>query len=114
MSTSVRASSQGSLVVRMTEADLILREILREFGVKPAQEAKALAQVRASVVGPFANPKLAQIPLYVRFQRARRGDLVAPCAAPDVPLYDLDGKETSLLAQASPDRPLLVVAGSWS
>lgn len=100
----------------MSEADLIQREVLREFGVSSLQEADALYQLRASVVGPYSDPDLAAIPLYVRFQRARRGDLVAPCAAPDVKLYDVGANKasTTLLSQAKPGRPLFVVSGSWS
>ena len=99
----------------MSEAGIIQREVLREFGVKPAQEADALHQLRASVAGPHADPELKAIPLYVRYQRARRGNLVAPCKAPDAALYGLDGVEaTTLLAQAKPGRPLFVVSGSWS
>ncbi|KAI9032477.1 hypothetical protein DFJ74DRAFT_764160 [Hyaloraphidium curvatum] len=95
----------------MTEADLIQREVLRSLGVRPANEARALAQFRAAVAGPDADPELAKIPVYVRFQRARRGTLHPPCSAPDVALYTLEGTATTLLAQQRPGIPLVVLAG---
>jgi len=70
----------------------------------------ALFQLR-----PATNtfPELRSIPLYVRFNRARDGDLKSGDEAPDVALVTLDNKETSLLSlNQSLDVPLVVCAGS--
>jgi hypothetical protein len=91
--------------------------------VAPAREAAALRALRAAT---HTFPALASIPLYVRHQRARAGELAPGDAPPEVPLLTLDGAPTTLLTHAaalrappagSPLRaplPLILLAGSVS
>ena len=51
---------------------------------------------------------------WVRFNRARVGDLREGDAAPDIRLWHLDGAATSLLADRDLSKPLVVVSGSLS
>jgi hypothetical protein len=107
----------------MEVTDALQRRLLREAGVPPLSEAAALRALRAAT---HTYPALASIPLYVRHQRARAGELAPGPAAPDVPLLTLAGERTSLLAAAQQLRappagsaargplPLLLCAGSVS
>ena len=97
----------------MEETEAMQRRLLRGRGVPPVMEAQAL---RALWAAPYTFPKLAAIPLYHRFQRARPGSLSVGDAAPDVALLSLDGGATSLVAalrQLAP-LPVLLCAGSVS
>lgn len=61
-----------------------------------------------------------EIAFWVKYNRARRGDLKVGDVAPDVPLYRaVDGESTSLLAmpltgESSAAKRMVVVAGSYS
>jgi len=77
----------------LEETDALQRRLLRARGVSALDEAAALRAVRAA---SYTFPELASIPLYRRFQRARRGTLAPGDAAPDVPLLSLDGATSTL------------------
>ena len=63
----------------------------------------------------YAAQRHPEICHWVRFNRARVGDLRAGDAAPDVRLWRLDdGAATSLLADRDEAKPLIVVSGSLS
>lgn len=87
----------------------VQREVLREAGQEPTEEAlHALRQAAAR------HPEEA---IYVKFNRAARGSLAAGDLAPDCPLYS-NGEATSVVEQArmsaSHGKALVLAAGSYS
>ena len=111
----------------MTEA--LQRRLLREeAGVSPERTAAALFALRAAAQLFPGDAELRAIPLYVRNNRAARGDLRQGDAVPDVPLHTL--RSGAALAQAAlrgtaagavslrtacaGPLPTLLVAGSWT
>ncbi len=54
------------------------------------------------------------ISLYVRHNRAREGDLRVGDRAIDVQLLNMNGEFVSLLSHSYPNRPLLIIAGSYT
>jgi hypothetical protein len=87
------------------------RRVARESLAPGSSEAAVDARVAALRGAALRHPEVAH---WVRHNRARRGDLRAGDAAPDVALWRLDGAKTSLLADRDDSRPLVVVAGSIS
>ncbi|GMI49277.1 hypothetical protein TrCOL_g9636 [Triparma columacea] len=86
-------------------AENIQATTLLEFGIHPTPDALHELRLAAGRIGTS---------FYIRFNRARLGDLSPSTIAPDVPLAHLDGSSTTLLAHARPSRPLVVLAGSFS
>ena len=54
-----------------------------------------------------------EIPLYVKYNRARDGNLKEGDIAPNVPTFTLDGKPRQLLDGAEA-KPVVIVGGSYS
>lgn len=88
-----------------------------------AQVEDVLLQLRRAQWDYPDDTDIKNIPLYVKYNRARRGELKAGDRAPDVPLVRFEltkDKEvnllpTSLLAQSTAeDRPMMVCAGSYT
>ena len=52
--------------------------------------------------------------LYVRHNRAQKGDLKIGDRAIDVQLLNLNNQFVSLLSHSHPNRPLLIIAGSYT
>ena len=96
-------------------ASELQKQVMMEFNVTPSE--RALRAYRCA-----ANRH--EISLYVKYNRARQGDLAVGSEAPNVPLVSIDGQEdhtgqakvetTLLLANQKADRPLIVIAGSIS
>ena len=87
-------------------ASEVQRKVLREFGVSD----RALHAYRCA-----ANKH--GISLYVKNNRARKGNLVVGSDVPDVSVVSvgIDGEDTkSILQFQKPGRPLVIVAGSLS
>eukprot|EP00698_Gefionella_okellyi_P019658 TRINITY_DN6058_c0_g1_i1.p1 TRINITY_DN6058_c0_g1~~TRINITY_DN6058_c0_g1_i1.p1 ORF type:complete len:225 (-),score=40.22 TRINITY_DN6058_c0_g1_i1:541-1215(-) len=87
------------------------RQLVRDFGFGAVEDAVVDMLRRASVLYPH-DSDFRTIPLYVRHNRARQGDLVRGSPVPDVPLAHEDGSLTSLHKLQLPGRPLVVLAGS--
>lgn len=87
------------------------RQVVREFGASEHEEGAALAALREGALRCESFT-----PLYVKYQRARRGDLAVGDAAVDCELLKLDGRATTLLSEANDGegRPTCVLAGSYS
>ena len=89
------------------------RRVARHFGAdNPEEELQAMramrrAAVSGAVAGGFA-------PLYVRFQRARKGSLQVGDRAPDCSLLYPDGTGTSLHEQIAGPGKTCILAGSYS
>jgi hypothetical protein len=85
--------------------------LLREFSVAPGPIN--LTRLRRATVD---FPALADIPMYVRFNRAERGSLRAGDAAPDCSLVAVEGGGETLLSAlvGGENRPLVICGASWS
>ncbi|CAF1450240.1 unnamed protein product, partial [Rotaria sordida] len=52
--------------------------------------------------------------LYVRHNRAKQGNLNIGDPAIDIQLLSMNGQFVSLLSHSHPNRPLLIIAGSYT
>mmetsp|Transcript_47123 Transcript_47123/g.52685 ORF Transcript_47123/g.52685 Transcript_47123/m.52685 type:complete len:122 (-) Transcript_47123:505-870(-) len=89
-------------------ATMVQKEVLTEFNIEPTEKALLAYRNAANNHG---------ISLYVKYNRARKGDLRVGMAAPDVSLVSIDSglaERTTLLSYQRSDRPLIIVAGSIS
>ena len=92
-------------------ATAVQRCVARESLPAGASEGDVDARVTAMRYAAQRHPECCH---WVRFNRARVGDLREGDAAPDVSLSRLDGVATSLLADRDLSKPLIVVSGSLS
>ena len=92
-------------------ATAVQRRVARESLPAGASEGDVDARVTAMRYAAQRHPEWCH---WVRFNRARVGDLREGDTAPDVKLSRLDGVATSLLADRDLSRPLVVVSGSLS
>ena len=92
-------------------ATAVQRRVARESLPAGASEGDVDARVAAMRYAAQRHPESCH---WVRFNRARVGDLREGDAAPDVKLWHLDGAATSLLADRDLSKPLVVVSGSLS
>lgn len=89
--------------------DALQRRVVREFGATSENEGEALAALRRA-----AREDHDFTPLYVRYQRARQGDLHAGSEVVECPLLKLDGTPTTLLSETATTSTSCVLAGSYS
>ena len=92
-------------------ATAVQRRVARESLPAGASEGEVDARVAAMRYAAQRHPEICH---WVRFNRARVGDLRAGDVAPDVKLWHLGGAATSLLADRDLSKPLIVVSGSLS
>ena len=92
-------------------ATAVQRRVARESLPAGTSEGDVDARVTAMRYAAQRHPECCH---WVRFNRARVGDLREGDAAPDVRLWRLDGVATSLLAGRDLSKPLVVVSGSLS
>jgi hypothetical protein len=92
-------------------ATAVQRRVAHESLPAGASEGDVDARVTAMRYAAQRHPEICH---WVRFNRARVGDLREGDAAPDIQLWHLDGAATSLLAGRDLSKPLIVVSGSLS
>ena len=92
-------------------ATAVQRRVARESLPAGASEGDVDARVTAMRYAAQRHPEICH---WVRFNRARVGDLRAGDVAPDVKLWHLGGAATSLLADRDLSKSLVVVSGSLS
>lgn len=100
------AERSGSTTDWIEVASEVQKEVLREFNV--SEDALHAYRCAANKHG---------VSLYVKYNRARKGDLEIGSQAPDVPVVsvDSDGSTRSLsILELQVKRPLVVIAGSIS
>lgn len=85
-------------------------QVVREFGW-PDDTVQALRRARQHFPD---DPFFAEVPIYVRFNRARNGPLSPGSVVPNVLVHRWDGVPQSLLALGGLTAPLVIVAGSFS
>jgi hypothetical protein len=89
--------------------DELQRQIIREFQLDDDMEEALLCLRCATTI----YPDLKCIPLYVRYNRARDGDLKIGDVTPDVPVIKLNGEESHLFDDLKP-LPTVLIGGSYS
>jgi hypothetical protein len=89
--------------------DELQRQIIREFNLDDEMDDALLCLRCATQI----YPDLKGIPLYVRYNRARDGDLQVGDIAPDVPVVQLDGQENNLFDGLKASSTVLI-SGSYS
>ncbi len=68
-----------------------------------------------SVHQSYSNDdELHNLSLYVRHNRAQQGNLKIGDRATDIQLLNMNGEFVPLLSHCHPNRPLLIIAGSYT
>jgi len=89
--------------------DELQRQIIREFNLDEEMEDALLCLRCATQI----YPDLKDIPLYVKYNRARDGDLQIGDIVPDVPIVQLNGQENQLFDGLKSSSTVLI-SGSYS
>jgi hypothetical protein len=89
--------------------DELQRQIIREFNLDDEMDDALLCLRCATQM----YPDLKTIPLYIKYNRARDGDLQIGDTIPDVPVIQLDGKESQLF-DGLKSSPTILISGSYS
>lgn len=90
--------------------DELQRQVIREFNLDEEMDDALLCLRGATQI----YPDLKNIPLYVRYNRARDGDLNIGDTAPNVPVVQLDGQESQLFDGSETSSPTVLISGSYS
>jgi len=96
---------------------LLQRRVVREFGLSDSDEAISFGiSLLQSAVSLFPDDtEIKEIPLYVKYNRAKHCDFKVGDVVPDVLLFDIvSNQEVSMFSQVLSDRPLVVIAGSFT
>jgi hypothetical protein len=102
-------AEKTSLTSWLDVTDELQRQIIRECHLDEEMEDALLCLRCATQIYPDLN----DIPLYVRYNRARDGDLQLGDIAPNVPVVQLDGQETQLFDGLKSSSTVLI-SGSYS
>lgn len=100
-----KTSSSSWLAV----TDQLQRQVIQEFNLDEDMEDALLCLRCATQI----YPDLQTIPLYVKYNRARDGDLQVGDIAPDVTVVQLDGQESQLFDGLKSSSTVLI-SGSYS
>lgn len=96
----------------MRVAEQVQKQVAQEFGMS---EEKGLEALRTAAWRFSGDKELLSIPVYIKYNRNRRGDLKEGDKAPDVTLQTLEGASVSLLSMTPANhKPLIVFAGSYT
>lgn len=105
--------AETSYLTDWMEVTIELQEqVVREFGIKNLQ--KGLYWLRTACRQYPDEPAFREIPIYVKYQRARQGHLTPGDECPNPPLYRLTGERCALLDHVQEGRPLCIFAGSYT
>ena len=102
-------AEQKSSLSWLDVTDQLQREVIREFQLDDEMEDALLCLRCATQI----YPDLKDIPLYVRYNRARSGDLQIGDSTPNVPVVQLDGQESQLFDGLKSSSTVLI-SGSYS
>jgi hypothetical protein len=116
LSLSPSLSSSSPSLISADSNSLVIRKALKAEDIRGGRTRfeRGLTQLR---LGGKEHPDtIGQVSIYWKHNRANQGILKESDPAPDVPLHNLDGSETSLheLARKAYPKPLIVVGGSYS
>jgi len=96
----------------MEVTEELQRRVLREFGVEDVEVG--LKALRCAWQLYPDDPELREIPLYVKYNRARKGTLCVGDDAPNTDVVSLDLSKEKLFKFMVDDVPLVIIAGSYS
>lgn len=88
-------------------------QVLREFGYDPAVD-DSLKAYHISCGQWLNDPQVKESVVWMKYDKFRFGNLQLGDQAPDSELAQLDGSSTTLSAFQRPNRPLIVIGGSYS
>jgi hypothetical protein len=88
------------------------KRVVREFGIEDIEYG--LTNIRIAHVLYPNEQDFKEIPLYVKYNRCRQGNLHCGDYVPHVDLKLLTGKPVSLSDFYVQDKPLVIVGGSYS
>lgn len=96
----------------MQVTERLQERVVREFGIEDMEFG--LSNLRIAHVLYPDEPDFKEIPLYVKYNRCRQGDLQCGQDIPQIGLKLLTGQPTQLSNFYVQDRPLVIIAGSYS
>jgi len=96
----------------MEVTDQLQRRVIKEFGIE--DEELGLYSLRTAAIAYPDVQDFKEIPLYVKYNRAKNGFLKCGDEAPNVNIVKMDQSCGSLLDYSNIGRPLVVIAGSYS
>jgi len=96
----------------MEVTEKLQKRVLTEFGVE--DEDLGLKALRCAWQLYPDDPDFKEIPLYIKFNRARKGNFCDGDDALDTDVVCMNGSKDKLLNYVRGDVPLVIVAGSYS
>lgn len=102
-------AEQTSTTSWLDITDELQRQVIREFNLDDEMDEALLCFRCATQI----YPDLKDIPLYVRYNRAKDGDLKIGDNVPNVPVVQLDGQECQLFDGLKSSSTVLI-GGSYS
>lgn len=96
----------------MQVTERLQERVVKEFGISDIEHG--LTNLRIAHVLYPDEPDFKEIPLYVKYNRCRQGDLICGQDIPKIGLKLLTGQLTQLSNFYIQDRPLVIIAGSYS
>jgi len=87
------------------------KQLLKEFGLDPEVGLPIFQSYRSIYEN---DPDIKDLALYIKYDRSGAGSLRVGDNMPDVQLSTLDGQSVKLSDFVKPDRPLVLVGGSYS
>lgn len=102
-------------IVSNIQRTLVIEKLYAVLG-REITEPELAAGLKCLRTATIKFPKLKSIPLYVRYNRAKLGNLKVGDSFIDVPLYSLVSKQTIRLADICNQKslPLLIIASSFT
>jgi len=95
--------------------EALQKQVAKEFGFKSeAEQELGVTIMRCALTLYKEDPSIAQIPLYVKYNRAEQGELKLGDECPDVTMRNLDGSAAKLSDFTKQSLPVLLVAGSYT
>lgn len=102
-------AEQSSSTSWLNVTDQLQRQVIREFNLDEEMDDALLCLRCATQI----YSDLKDIPLYVKYNRARDGDLQIGDSVPNVPVINLDGEEKQLFDELKSSSTVLI-SGSYS
>lgn len=106
------AAERRTDVSWMQVTEELQKQVVQEHGITDIEYG--LINLRIAHVLYPEETDFKEIPLYVKYNRCRQGDLKCGDLIPEIPLKHLDGKHTLLSSFYNKGRPLVIIGGSYS
>lgn len=90
--------------------DRLQRQVIKEFNLDDDMEDALLCLRCATQI----YPDLHDIPIYVKYNRARDGNLQEGDIVPNIPVIQINGKENQLFDDGLKSSSTVLISGSYS